>query len=61
MRGTVQISTAVLTGVLATSVSAISSNGTSRLAIVNNIGVWNQIYGTPLNTIPMFGVAQSTT
>lgn len=61
VRGTIQISTAVLTGVLATSVSAIASNGTSRLAVVNNIGVWNQIYGTPLNTIPMFGVAQSTT
>lgn len=60
VRGTIQISTAVVTGVLATAVSGVASNGTSRLAIVNNIGVWNQIFGTPLNTVPMFGVAQST-
>lgn len=60
VRGTVQISTAILTGVIATSISAVASNGTGRLAIVQNIGVWNQVFGTPVNTIPMFGVAQST-
>jgi hypothetical protein len=60
VRGTMQISTAVLTGVLATSVSAVASNGTSRLTIFVNQGVWNSIAGTPVNTIPMFGVAQST-
>lgn len=60
VRGTVEISTAILTGVLATSVSAIASNGTSRLTIFQHLGVWNQIAGTPVNAIPMFGVAQST-
>ncbi len=60
VRGTVQISTAILTGVLATSVSAVASNGTGRLAIVANIGTWNQIFGTPNNTVPMFGLAQFT-
>lgn len=61
VRGTVQISTAILTGVLATSVSAVATNGTSRVTMLQNIGVWNQVYGTPTNQAPMFGVAQSTT
>jgi len=60
VRGTVQISTTVVTGVLATAISAIASNGTSRLAFQQNVGVWNQMFGTPNNTVPMFGVAQFT-
>ncbi len=60
VRGTLEISTAILTGVLATSISAVASNGTGRLSVMQNIGVWNQVAGTPVNTIPMFGVAQST-
>jgi hypothetical protein len=60
VRGTIQISTAILTGVLGTAASAIASNGTGRLAIEGAIGVWNQAFGTPVNAIPMFGVAQST-
>lgn len=60
VRGTIQVSTAILTGVLATSVSAVASNGTGRLAIHQSLGVWNMVAGTPVNTIPMFGVAQST-
>lgn len=56
--GTIQVSTA---GTLGTSVAAPLSNGTARLAIMQDIGVWNMIYGTPLNTIPMLGVANSTT
>ena len=60
VRGTVQISTAILTGVLATAVSAVASNGTGRLAIVCNIGAWNQIAATPNNVVPMFGLAQFT-
>lgn len=60
VRGTVQISTAVLTGVLATSVSAVATNGTSRLTMKQTFGTWNQIAGTPINTVPMFGVSQST-
>lgn len=60
VRGTIQISTAILTGVLATSVSAVASNGTGRLAMFQYLGVWNQVAGNPVNSIPMFGVAQST-
>jgi len=60
VRGTVQVSTAIVTGVLATAISAVASNGTSRITIQQNIGVWNQIYGTPNNTVPMFGAAQFT-
>ncbi len=60
VRGTIQLSTAVLTGVLATSISATATNGTSRVTLQQNIGVWNQIYGTPNNVVPMFGFAQFT-
>ena len=62
VRGTIQLSTAVVTGVLATSINptSITTNGTSRLAVKQDIGVWNMISGTPINAIPMFGVAQST-
>lgn len=61
VRGTVQLSTAILTGVIATSVSAVATNGTSRVTLRQTFGVWNQIAGTPVNTVPMFGLAQSTT
>ena len=60
VRGTIQISTSILTGVLATSISSIASNGTGRLAIIGNIGVWNTVAGSPNNVVPMFGLAQST-
>ena len=62
VRGTIQLSTAWMTGTLTTSVigAAGTTNSTSRFAVVQNIGVWNQMYGTPINTIPMFGWAQST-
>jgi hypothetical protein len=60
VRGTIQISTAILTGVLATSVSAVATNGTGRLTIMQSLLVHQLVYGTPINTIPMFGVAQST-
>src|SRR5262249_50171959 len=58
VRGTLQISTA---GALATSVTTVRSNGTARLAIQQELGVWNTIYATPLNTAPAFGVTNSTT
>lgn len=60
VRGTIQLSTTVLTGVLSTSISAVATNGTSRFTIQQSIGVWNQVYGTPNNTVPMFGPAQFT-
>lgn len=60
VRGTVQVSTALLTGVLATSISAVATNGTGRLGMTQTFGTWNQVYGTPVDTIPMFGRAQTT-
>jgi hypothetical protein len=57
-RGTVQVGAAgkgtAVTGTL-------SANGTSRLAAIQNLGVWNVVFTTPNNPVPMFGVAQSTT
>ena len=59
VRGTIQLSTAG--GGNAISVAtAMLSNGTARLAVIQNIGVWNALNGTPLNTVPLFGVANST-
>ena len=58
VRGTFQVGASgrgsAITGTL-------SANGTSRLAIIQNLGIWNVVFGTPNNTVPMFGVAQSTT
>lgn len=60
VRGTIQLSTAIITGALTTAVSVNATNGTGRMTILQNIGVWNQMYGNPVNPVPMFGVAQST-
>ena len=58
VRGTVQISTSGR----GTAISGgLVSNGTSRLAIVQDVGVWNTVFATPINPVPMFGVTQSTT
>lgn len=58
VRGTFQVSGAgkgtAITGVATT-------NGTGRLAVIQNLGVWNVISATPLNPVPMFGVTQSIT
>jgi hypothetical protein len=58
VRGTIQVGAdgkgSAVTGTL-------SANGTSRLAIIQDVGVWNVLFTTPNNTAPMFGVAQSTT
>ena len=58
IRGTLQLSAngkgSAITGTLAT-------NGTSRLMMLQNLGVWNVIGATPNNPVPLFGVAQSTT
>lgn len=60
VRGTIQVSTNG-TGTAAAVATASVSNGTARLTIIQNPGVWNVINGTPLNTVPMFGVTNSTT
>jgi len=58
VRGTLQVSTdgkgTAITGALVT-------NGTSRLAMMQNVGVWNVIAATPNNPVPLFGVTNSTT
>ena len=58
VRGTVQVGASgrgsAVTGTL-------SANGTSRLAVIQDLGVWNVLFATPNNPAPMFGVAQSTT
>ena len=61
VRGTFMLSTAIVTGSgIATAISAIPSNGTSRLSVIVNLSPSQQILATPLNPIPQFGVAQST-
>lgn len=58
VRGTVQTSTkGAGTGFTA----AAASNGVLRLWIAQSVPLWNNITGTPLNTVPLFGVNNSTT
>lgn len=59
VRGTIQVS-ANGTGTAATVATATVSNGTARLTVVQSPGVWNVLNGTPLNTVPMFGVTNAT-
>jgi hypothetical protein len=59
VRGTIQVSTSGK-GSAASVATAAVSNGTSRLVIIQDTGVWNMVFGTPNNTVPMFGVANST-
>jgi len=38
-----------------------SANGVSRLWMAQTLPLWNNIAGTPLNTVPIFGQTNSTT
>ena len=58
VRGTIQLSS-LGAGTPITSVA--TSTGTTRLSIIQDIGMWNLISATPLNQVPMFGNTQSTT
>jgi len=60
VRGTLQVSTNGTSTALSVQTAAVS-NGTSRLVIIQNLGVWNTLTGNPNNTVPIFGIAQSTT
>jgi hypothetical protein len=60
VRGSLQLSTAIVTGGLSTAMSVIASNGTGRLSVTMNIEPQISILATPINQIPMFGVAQYT-
>jgi hypothetical protein len=58
VRGTIQLSAA---GGGTPITNAATTNGVVRLTVISNVGVWNMISGTPLNTVPIFGNAQSST
>lgn len=60
VRGTIQVSTNG-TGTAAAVATAAVSNGTARLVIIQNPGVWNTLNATPINPVPLFGVTNSTT
>lgn len=60
VRGTLQVSTNGTGSAVVISTAAVS-NGTARLVVIQNIGVWNTVYGNPNNQVPLFGIAQSTT
>ena len=60
VRGTLQLSTAIVTGGLATAMSVIASNGTGRLAVSMTTPPQVEVYSTPLNLSPKFGIAQYT-
>lgn len=64
VRGTIMVSTAIITssfaGAIATSFSIATTNGTGRLTVVASIPPMQTVLGTPINQTPMFGVAQST-
>ncbi len=58
VRGTIQVSTNG-TNTAAPVQTAVVSNGTTRLTIVQNVGVWNTLFATPNNQVPMFGIPQA--
>lgn len=60
VRGTLQLSTSIITGGLATAMSVIASNGTGRFTVNLNVTPMAQILATPLSQIPMFGQSQYT-
>lgn len=60
VRGLLQISSAILTGALASSMSVVASNGTGRLFAKISLNAWQVAFTNPLDTTPMFGTAQGT-
>lgn len=60
VRGTLQLSTSIVTGGLATAMSVIASNGTGRLFVAMSIPPTPAILATPINQAPLFGGAQAT-
>jgi hypothetical protein len=60
VRGTLQLSTAVVTNGLATAMSIVASNGTGRIYVEWNRTPQIAIQGTPVNQLPIFGQSQYT-
>jgi hypothetical protein len=57
VRGTVQVSGNGAGSALAT--GAASTNGANRLTLFMTIPVFNMLYATPANTVPLFGLPQA--
>jgi hypothetical protein len=60
VRGTIAVSTAIVTGTIATAISATATNGTGRLWISMTHTPMYDILSTPLNLPPKFGISQYT-
>lgn len=60
IRGTLQLSTSIVTGGLATAMSIVATNGTGRIFASIALPPTPLILGTPINQAPIFGPAQST-
>ncbi len=60
VRGTLQLSTSIITGGLATAMSVIASNGTGRIAVTIGMPPMQEIIATPINQLPKFGQTQYT-
>lgn len=58
VRGTIQLSTNGAHTAVASPVAA-STNGVLRLTVIQTLPVWNDIAGTPTNTVPFFGQTQA--
>jgi hypothetical protein len=60
VRGTLQLSTSIVTGGLATAMSVIASNGTGRIFVSMMTPPNVEVLSTPINQSPKFGIAQYT-
>jgi hypothetical protein len=60
VRGTLMVSTAIVTGTIATAISAIATNGTGRLTIRMFVEAQQAVASNPLNIVPSFGLSQYT-
>lgn len=60
VRGSIQLSTAIVTGGLATAVSGVATNGTGRVSIVMDFTPTAIVYTNPNRTVPLLGVPQNT-
>ena len=58
VRGTIQVSTNGTGSAVAIGTAQVS-NGTTRLTVIQNLSVWQTVYGTPNNTVPVFGINQA--
>jgi hypothetical protein len=55
VRGTIQVGSA---GTATAITNSASANGSARLWVIQTIPLWNDISGTPTNTVPFYGQTQ---